>query len=106
MLGDVDRQLISAGTAGGVSTRSGEPDWESPAGPGGDSSSGGPSSHFVFVGPGDDHWLGQRCEIVGAVQRGDAALHAVVLACGCRVSAPHTALRRTRLVPGGIPRRL
>src|SRR5262245_56085756 len=45
---------------------------------------------YLFIGPGDAHWIGQPCAVLGPAGEGD--LQAVVLACGCRAEVPRTGL--------------
>jgi hypothetical protein len=70
-------------------------DWESPAGP---SEIEGERPRltlpeFFFVGPGDRHWIGQRCDVLGTPP-GDPSAQLVRLACGCRAEVPSAWLRR------------
>jgi len=68
-------------------------DWESPAGPIEDDAR--PMRRlpgFIFTGPGDVHWIGQRCDVLGALP-GDPSLRLVRLTCGCRVHVPRSALQ-------------
>jgi hypothetical protein len=69
-----------------------EPDWESPAG--GDEARSARLSvpPYIFDGPGDAHWIGQRC---GALGTGaiDHGLAVVVFTCGCRAWVPRATLR-------------
>ena len=45
---------------------------------------------YVFAGPGDPHWIGQRCGILECV---DPNAPTVVLVCGCRARVPCSALK-------------
>jgi hypothetical protein len=45
---------------------------------------------YVFIGPGEVHWIGQPCRIV----RGETKeLVVVALACGCEGCVPRSTLR-------------
>jgi hypothetical protein len=45
---------------------------------------------YVFIGPGEVHWIGQPCRIV----RVDSTEQVVVaLACGCEACVPRSTLR-------------
>jgi hypothetical protein len=68
-------------------------DWESPAGP--EDVAGHARSDFpalVYIGPGEAHWIGQRCEILATLP-GHTGAPLVRLACGCRARVPYTALQ-------------
>jgi hypothetical protein len=69
-------------------------EWESPAGPadGGALPQPGLPDH-VFMGPGDKHWIGQRCDVVGDPD-GDPSTQLVRLTCGCRAHVPSASLQR------------
>ncbi|HEY1296948.1 MAG TPA: hypothetical protein VGJ60_28050 [Chloroflexota bacterium] len=70
-----------------------EVDWESPAGP--VESEAVPQAgvpKFFFIGPGERHWIGQHCDVLGSLP-GDPSTRLVRLACGCRVLVPRTSLQ-------------
>ena len=68
-------------------------DWESPAGRGAPAVPRVFALPYIFEGPGDGHWIGQRCDIL--VEGTDGAeSQAVVLSCGCRARVPRSSLRR------------
>ena len=63
-------------------------DWESPAGPVDERVKPGPGAPvFLFAGPGEAHWMGQRCAVVATLS-GDPKRQLVRLACGCRAHVP------------------
>jgi hypothetical protein len=71
-------------------------DWESAAGPVEAGPKAAPRTglpDFLFVGPGDWHWIGQRCDVLGCPS-GDPGARLVRLACGCRAHVPRASLRR------------
>jgi hypothetical protein len=45
---------------------------------------------YVFIGPGELHWIGQPCRII----RSSGATREVVLACGCQGQVSRTTLGR------------
>jgi hypothetical protein len=68
-------------------------DWESPAGPADRAGHPGPGlPNYVFTGPGDRHWIGQRCEVLGAPY-GDPSTQLVRLTCGCHAQVPSASLQ-------------
>jgi hypothetical protein len=78
-----------------------EVDWESPSGGEEPPFARACLPPYVFNGPGDAHWIGQRCALLepGAAE---SDLQAVVLACGCRaqVSRSGLTLMPTKASPG------
>ena len=70
-------------------------DWESPAGPLDGEVRPQPRPDlpdFFFMGPGDGHWIGQRCDVLGCPS-GDPSAQLVRLACGCCVQVPRASLQ-------------
>jgi hypothetical protein len=68
-------------------------DWESPAGPVDEQAQprvGVPD--FYYFGPGDKHWIGQPCDVLGTLP-GDPGARLVRLACGCRTRVPRAFLQ-------------
>jgi hypothetical protein len=67
-------------------------DWESPAGPVDEQLEPRLSApDFLFLGPGDSHWIGQPCAVLVSVP-GNPSAQLVRLACGCRALVPRAAL--------------
>jgi hypothetical protein len=63
-------------------------DWESPAGPVDERVQPGLDAPvFLFTGPGEAHWIGQRCDVLGTLCE-DPKCKLVRLACGCRAQVP------------------
>lgn len=68
-------------------------DWESPAGPVDHEVRPRPGlPNYVFIGPGDKHWIGQRCDVLGAAY-GNPSSQLVRLTCGCKAQVPSEALQ-------------
>ena len=68
-------------------------DWESPAGPVDGEAGPRPGlPDFFFLGPGDGHWIGQRCEVLGSLP-GDPSARLVRLTCGCCAQVPRASLQ-------------
>jgi hypothetical protein len=78
------------GTVDGVDRESPAGPCEAEAGPGVRPRPGLPD--FLFVGPGDGHWIGQRCDVLGCPS-GDPSTRLVRLACGCRAHVPRASLQ-------------
>jgi hypothetical protein len=47
---------------------------------------------YVYVGPGETHWIGQRCSVLDS-STSDDETSLVVLTCGCRARAATSAMR-------------
>jgi len=67
-------------------------DWESPAG-----REEAPLARLllpahVYAGPGETHWIGQRCSVLDS-SISDDETRLVVLTCGCRARAATSAIR-------------
>jgi hypothetical protein len=63
-------------------------DWESPVGPVDERvHSGSEAPVFLFTGPGEAHWIGQRCDVLETLSE-DPKRQLVRLACGCRAQVP------------------
>ena len=70
-----------------------EVDWESPAGRTDQHARAGHDApDYLFAGPGDAHWIGQLCAVVGALP-GNPDGQLVRLACGCRAQVPRASLQ-------------
>lgn len=68
-------------------------DWESPAGPSeGEVGTRPGLPDFLFMGPGDSHWIGQHCVVLESVPS-DPSARLVRLACGCCVQVPRASLQ-------------
>jgi hypothetical protein len=69
-------------------------DWESPAGPVDERAQPRMGlTAFYFMGPGDTHWIGQQCDVLGSPTRNPSAV-LIRLACGCCAAVPRTSLVR------------
>jgi hypothetical protein len=68
-------------------------DWESPAGPVDEGAQPRPGvPDFFFMGPGDRHWIGQRCHVLGPPPS-DPSAQLVRLSCGCSAQVPRASLQ-------------
>jgi hypothetical protein len=80
-------------TLAGPVRSSEEVDWESPAGP--VDRLARPRLDvpaFLLAGPGDGHWVGQRCDVLESVV-GDPNCTLVRLQCGCHARVPRGSLQ-------------
>jgi hypothetical protein len=68
-------------------------DWESPSGPVDEQAQPRLAvPDFFFIGPGDRHWIGQGCDVLGSLP-GNPGSRLVRLACGCRAQVPCASLQ-------------